>query len=172
MTKIPFQTVQNSIDYICNISEESDLEKASTYLFDKQPDLAGFLMEFIEDMSEEAQDLGFMMALILYNSFEEQYKELRAMTEEEVVARFEANEPEMEKYLAMDDDMITALQEKTDESGQPEVLNYMIEELFMSPDLEPALSDNEQTHLFIICKFFTDALHELASESASEMTRH
>ncbi|KYG60475.1 hypothetical protein [Bdellovibrio bacteriovorus] len=172
MDRIPFQTVQNSIDDICGITEESDLEKASQHLFDVQPDLAGFFMEFIEDMSEGAQDLGFMMALILNRSFEDQYKDLRAMTEDEVISRFEKNEAEFEKYLALNDDMIADLQTKSAAEGQPEILNYIIEELFMSPELEPSLAANEQVHLFIICKFFVDCLHELANEKAPELVRH
>ncbi|KHD89982.1 MAG: hypothetical protein OM95_00150 [Bdellovibrio sp. ArHS] len=172
MERIPFQTVQNSIDDICGITEESDLEKASQHLFDVQPDLAGFFMEFIEDMSEGAQDLGFMMALILNRSFEDQYKDLRAMTEEEVVSRFEKNEAEFEKYLQLNDDMIADLQAKSNSEGQPEILNYIIEELFMSPELEPTLAANEQVHLFIICKFFVDCLNDLANEKAPELVRH
>ncbi len=172
MQKIPFETVQNSIDQICGITEESDLEKASEHLFEVQPDLAGFLMEFIEDMSEGAQDLGFMMALILNHSFEVQFPKLRAMTEEEVVSRFEKHEAEFESFLKINDYMIADLQDKAAKDGQPEVLNYIIEELFMSPDLEPELEANEQIHLFIICKFFVDCLHEMASESAPELVRH
>lgn len=172
MQKIPFQTVQNSIDKICSITEESDLESASQHLFEAQPDLAGFFMEFIEDMSEGAQDLGFMMALILYKSFEDQYQNLRAMTEDEVVERFEKNEAEFEKLLKINDDMIADMQDKAAQDGQPEILNYIIEELFMSPELEPSLDSNEQVHLFIISKFFVDCLHDLAHEGTPELIRH
>lgn len=172
MTKIPFQTVQNSIDQICGITAEADLERASEQLFDVQPDLTEFFMEFIEDMSEEAQDLGFMMALILYRSFETQYGKIRAMTEDEVVARFEEGEPEFESYLKIDDEMVAQLQSKATAEGQPEVFNYIVEELFMSPELEPSLGANEQIHLFIICKFFVDCLNELAKETALELVRH
>lgn len=172
MNKIPFQTVQNSIDNICNITEETDLEKASEHFFEVQPDLAGFFMEFIEDMSEGAQDLGFMMALILNKSFEEQYQKLRIMTEDEVVERFERSEKEFGTYLEMNDDLIADLQEQSNQDGQPEVLNYIIEELFMSPELEPSLEANEQIHLFIICKFLVDSLNELAKESSSNTVRH
>ncbi len=154
--KIPFQTVQNSIDNICGITEEGDLEKASHHLFDTQPDLGGFFMEFIEDMSESAQDLGFMMALIPHKSLRINIKKLRPMNEDEIVTRFEGNEAEFEKYLKMDDDIITELQEKSQSQGQPEILNYIIEELLMSPDLEPALAVNEHIHLFthlqILCR--------------------
>lgn len=172
MDKIPSQIVQSSIDKICGITDEADLERASEHLFDVQPDLGGFFMEFIEDMSEEAQDLAFMMALILNKSFEEQYKKMRAMTEDEVVERFEKNEAEFEGYLQMNDEMLDGLQQKAAQEGQPEVFNYIIEELFMNPELEPALAANEQVHLFIICKFFVDCLNDLAKENAPEMLRH
>ncbi|KYG64773.1 hypothetical protein AZI86_11250 [Bdellovibrio bacteriovorus] len=172
MDKIPSQTVQNSIDQICGITEEADLELASQHFFDVQPDLGGFFMEFIEDMSEEAQDLGFMMALILNKAFEDQYKKIRPMNEDEVVARFEANEAEFESFLKINDDMIADLQDKARAEGQPEVFNYIVEELFMSPELEPALGANEQIHLFIICKFLIDCLNEMAKEGAPELVRH
>lgn len=173
MEKIPFQIVQDSIDKICGITEEAELEKASEHLFDVQPDLSNFFMEFIEDMSESAQDLGFMMALILNKSFEDKYRAIRAMTEDEVVQRFEKAEPEFEKFLNINDDMIVDLQDKeASGDGQPEILNYMLEELFMSPELEPTLDANEQIHLFIICKFFVDCLNELAKEASPEVIRH
>ncbi|MNJ98610.1 hypothetical protein D3C87_163770 [compost metagenome] len=173
MEKIPFNTVQTAIDNICGIESEQDLEQVSQKLFDAQPDLAGFFMEFIDDMSDEAKDLGFMMALILWRAFEDQYKDLRALTEDEVISSFEAREAELESYLQIDDDMITRLQEQESTSGgQPEVLNYIIEELFMSPDLEPALEQDEQIHLFMICKFFADSLHSLAKESAPDLVKH
>ncbi|MGZ3782848.1 MAG: hypothetical protein ACXVCY_19550 [Pseudobdellovibrionaceae bacterium] len=172
MEKIPFQTVQNSIDNICSITEESDLEKASQHFFDVQPDLGGFFMEFIEDMSEGAQDLGFMMALILNKTYEDQFKTLRPMTEDEVVERFEKKEKEFEQYLNVNDDLIADLQTQAQQNGQPEVLNYIIEELFMSPDLEPTLETNEQVHLFIINKFLIDCFNELAAEKTPELVKH
>jgi hypothetical protein len=172
MQTIPFQVVQNSIDKICSISQESELEKASEHFFEAQPDLANFFVEFIEDMSENAQDLGFMMAMILHHAFEDQYKDIRSMTEDEVVSRFEKEESTFESYLTLNDDMIADLQKRELENGQPEVLNYIIEELFMSPDLEPALDANEQVHLFIVCKFFLDCMNELAREVSPNRLTH
>lgn len=160
MQKVPFQTVQESIDKICNITDESLLENVSQHLFEVQPDLAGFFMEFIEDMSEGAQDLAFMMALILNDAFETQFGTIRALTEDEVVAKFESNEAEYEGYLKLNDEMLEELQGK---SSQPDVFNYIVEELFMSPELEPALEADEQIHLFIICKFFMDSLQTAAA---------
>ncbi|MEK2690499.1 hypothetical protein [Bdellovibrio sp. GT3] len=172
MEKIPFEVVQDSIDVICGMETEADLEKASEHLFDVQPDLGGFFMEFIEDMSEGAQDLGFMMALILNRAYEEKYGKMRAITEDEVVARFEKAEPEMESFLQMNDEMIVQIQERAKTEGQPELINYIIEELFMSPDLEPSLEADEQVHLFMVCKFFADCLNDVAKETAADIVRH
>jgi hypothetical protein len=172
MEKIPFKIVQDAIDEICNITEETALEAASEHFFDVQPELAGFIMEFIEDMSENAQDLGFMMALILNKSFEDKYKAIRSMSEDEVVARFEKHEEKFNEYLEIDDEFLVKIQEDEVKDGQPEVLNYVVEELFMSPDLEPALDPNEQVHLFIVCKFFIDCMNELAQEASPEAIRH
>jgi len=146
------------------------LKKLLEHFFDVQPELASFFMEFIEDMSENAQDLGFMMALILNKAFEDKYKTIRAMTEDEVIAGFEKNEAVFDTYLNMSDELIVKLQEEA-KDGQPEILNYILEELFMSPELEPALDSNEQIHLFIICKFFADCMHQLATEAATAV-RH
>lgn len=172
MEQIPFNVVQNSIDLICGITEEKDLEQASQHFFDAQPDLSSFFMEFIQDMSEGAQDLGFMMALILNKAFEDHYSKLRVLNEDEIIERFEKSEPEFERYLNLTDDLIAELQEDATNKGQPEVLNYMIEELFMSPELEPTLEMNEQIHLFIICKFFVDCLNEIAREASATPLKH
>ncbi len=172
MSYVPFQTIQNSIDKICNISEEQDLEAASQHLFEVQPDLGGFFMEFIEDMSEGAQDLGFMMALILNEAFENHYSQVKALGEDEIVELFEKSEADFERYLKINDDMIVELQEKEENGGQPDMLKYIIEELFMSPDLEPSLETNEQVHLFIVCKFFIDCLNKQVKDSSSTVVKH
>jgi hypothetical protein len=172
MNRIPFNTVQTAIDNICGIENEADLEKVSETLFDAQPDLSGFFMDFIDDMSDNAKDLGFMMALILWKSFDEQYKNMRALTEDEVVGAFEAAEPELETYLEMSDEMVEQLQEKENLDGQPEVLKYIIEELFMTEDMEPALDPDEQIHLFMITKFFVDQLQISAKETSPNVIKH
>jgi hypothetical protein len=172
MEQIPFNVVQNSIDLICGITEEKDLEKASEHFFDAQPELTSFFMEFIQDMSEGAQDLGFMMALILNKAFEDHYVTLRILTEDEIVEKFEKSESDFERYLNMTDELIEELQKAASAKGQPEILNYIIEELFMSPDLEPELEMNEQIHLFIICKFFVDCLNDLAIQTGPAQLKH
>jgi hypothetical protein len=164
MEQIPFQTIQNSIDNICGITEEEDLDAVSQALFDVQPALAGFVVEFIEDMSEEAKDLGFMMALILWKSFEEKYPDLRTIGEDEVVAKFEEQEAELEKLLQLNDEMLEEMQKNEMLNGQPEILNYVTQELFAADEEEPSLDEDEELHLFMVLRFFANCLNDAAKE--------
>jgi hypothetical protein len=165
METIPFETIQTAIDNICSITTEEQLDQVSQDLFDAQPGLAGFMIEFIEDMSEGAKDLGFMMALVLWKSFQEKYPHMRGLNEDEVVARFEEQEAELEKILKLDDDMLTEMQKAEAVNGQPEVLNYVTQELFSSEDDEIEISEDEELHLFMVLKFYASTLNEIARES-------
>jgi hypothetical protein len=164
MEHIAFQTIQNSIDNICGITEEEDLDAVSQALFDVQPALAGFVVEFIEDMGEEAKDLGFMMALILWKCFEEKYPGLRTIGEDEVVAKFEEQEADLEKLLQLNDEMLEEIQKNEMLDGQPEILNYIIQELFAADEEEPSLDEDEELHLFMVLRFFANCLNSAAKE--------
>ncbi len=172
METIPFQTIQNSIDNICNMTTEEELDAISQALFDAQPALGGFFVEFIEDMSEPAKDLGFMMALILWKSFEEKYSEMRALTEEEVVQKFEEQEADLEKLLHLNDDMLEEIQKSEMLSGQPEILNYVTQELFAPEEDEPELEEDEEVHLFMVLRFFSNCLNEVAKEVGNAVVKH
>lgn len=172
METIPFQTIQNSIDNICGITEEEDLDAVSQALFEAQPALAGFVVEFLEDMSEDAKDLGFMMALILWKSFEAKYPQMRSLSEDEVVARFEEQEEALEKLLQLDEAMLEELQKNEMLNGQPEILNYVTQELFSEDSAEPQLAADEEVHLFMILRFFTSCLNEVARETSSGPVKH
>jgi len=172
METIPFQTIQNSIDNICGITEEEDLDAVSQALFDAQPGLAGFVVEFIEDMSEGAKDLGFMMALILWKSFEEKYPNLRTVSEDEVVAKFEEQEAELEKLLKLNDEMLEEIHKAEMLNGQPEVLNYVTQELFADEQTDPELAEDEELHLFMVLRFFTNCLNEAAREVGPAIVKH
>lgn len=172
METIPFQTIQNSIDNICNMTTEEELDAVSQALFDAQPALGGFFVEFIEDMSEPAKDLGFMMALILWKSFEDKYSDMRAMTEDEVVQKFEEQEADLEKLLHLNDDMLEEIQKSEMLSGQPEILNYVTQELFAAEEDEPELEEDEELHLFMVLRFFSNCLNEVAKEVGNAVVKH
>lgn len=172
METIPFQTIQNSIDTICGITEEEDLDAVSQALFDAQPALAGFVIEFIEDMSEGAKDLGFMIALILWKSFEEKYQQIRALSEDEVVNKFEEQEAELEKLLHLNDEMLEEIHKNEMLNGQPEILNYLTQELFSEENTDPKLEADEDVQLFMVLRFFTNCLNDAAKEVGDAVVRH
>lgn len=172
METIPFQTIQNSIDTICGLTEEQELDAVSQALFDAQPALAGFVVEFIEDMSEEAKDLGFMIALILWKSFEEKYPQIRSLSEDEVVAKFEEQEAELENLLHLNDEMLEEIQKNEMLNGQPEILNYLTQELFSEDNSDPELDEEEEVHLFMVLRFYTNCLNDAAKEVGDAVVRH
>ncbi|MBK9321762.1 MAG: hypothetical protein IPM97_02195 [Bdellovibrionaceae bacterium] len=169
METIPFDTIQSAIDNVCSINTEEQLDQISQDLFEAQPGLAGFLIEFIEDMGDGAKDLGFMMALVLWKSFQEKYPHIRALSEDEVVARFEEQEADLEKLLQVDEDMIEEMQKAEALNGQPEVFNYVTQELFGTAEDEIELSDDEEVHLFMVLRFFSTCLNDLAKETSSPL---
>jgi len=172
METIPFQTIQNTIDNICGLTTEEELDAISQALFDAQPALGSFFVEFIEDMGEGAKDLGFMMALILWKSFEEKYPDMRAMGEDEVIKKFEEQEGDLEKLLHLDDEMLEEIQKSEMLSGQPEILNYVTQELFASDEPENELEEDEELHLFMVLRFFSSCLNELAKEVGNAVVKH
>lgn len=171
METIPFQTIQNSIDNICGLTTEEDLDAVSQAFFDAQPGLAGFVVEFIEDMSEGAKDLGFMMALILWKSFDEKYPQMRSVSDDEVIAKFEEQEGELEKLLKLNDDMLEEIHQQETLNGQPEVLNYVTQELFSEEAADPELGEDEELHLFMVMRFLTTVLND-AARSGLEVVKH
>jgi len=172
MQTITFETIQSAIDNVCSITDEQDLDQLSQDLFDAQPGLAGFVMDFIEDMSDGAKDLGFMMALVLWKSFQEQYPQLRSMAEDEVVNLFESQERELEKLLQVDDDMIEEMQKAEEKNGQPEIFNYVTQELFSEEEDDIKISEEEEVHLFMVLRFFSNVLNDLAKEVAQSDFKH
>lgn len=164
METIAFETIQTAIDRICGIETEEELDLVSQALFEAQPALAGFMIEFMEDMGESAKDLGFMMALILWKSFEEKYPKLRALSEDEVIGRFETQEADLEKLLNLNDEMLEEIQKNEMAGGQPEILNYMTQELFAAEEEDPTLAEDEEVHLFMVLKFYASCLNDLAKE--------
>jgi hypothetical protein len=171
METISFETIQSAIDKVCAIQTEEELDQLSQDLFEAQPGLAGFTIEFMEDMSDGAKDLGFMMALVLWKAFQEKYPAIRGLNEDEVVARFESQETDLEKLLQVDDEMIEAMQKTEAVNGQPEIFNYVTQELFSSDEDEIELSEDEEVHLFMALRFFSLVLNELARE-VTEPLKH
>ena len=166
MQQITFETIQTAIDNVCSIADEQDLDKLSQDLFDAQPGLAGFVIDFIEDMSDGAKDLGFMMALVLWKSFQNQFPDIRSLGEEEVVSLFESQERELEKLLQVDDDMIDEMQATEAKIGQPEIFSYVTQELFSEEEDDIKISEDEEIHLFMVLRFFSTVLNDLAKETA------
>lgn len=164
MNTIPYETVDAAIDFVCSIDSEQDMTKLSESFFESQPSLAQAILDYTEDLSEDAQDLILVMGIIIWKSFESAYKNLPAMTDEQVEKLYESFEAALPDEDGMTEAWFVSLIESSDKFCQPEIFKYIVSELFSEPEDEdaPVLTDVENTQLTLGLRFFSEALHALA----------
>lgn len=164
MKTIPFQTLDAAIEFVSTIDSDEDMIKLTDGLFEGQPELAQFLVDFAEDLNEEAQDLIVIMGLIIWRTFVAAYGSARQMSQEEVENRYEAFEAAMPDDENITEEWFISLIKDADLFCQPEVFKYIIAELFNDAPEDSTLTDVENTQLTLGLRFFTQALHALAEE--------
>lgn len=164
MKTIPFEMIDAAIDFVCSIDSEADMTKLSESFFESQPALGQALMDYTEDLSEEAQDLILVMGIIIWKSFESVFKGIPVIDENQVEASYEAFEQALPDDENMTEEWFVGLVENADKFCQPEVFRYIISELFseQEDDEEPQLTDVENTQLALGLRFFTEALNNAA----------
>ncbi|MDG0815293.1 hypothetical protein [Bdellovibrio svalbardensis] len=165
MKLVSFKTLDAAIELVSTIDSDEDMIKLTDGLFEGQPDLAQFLVDFAEDLNEEAQDLIVIMGLIIWRSVVATYGTLRAMPEEEVISLYEAFEAAMPDDENITEEWFVSLIKNAEEFCQPEVFKYIIAELFQDAPEDSTLTDVENTQLTLGLRFFTQALNELAKEA-------
>jgi len=161
---IQFKTLDAAIELLSTIDSDEDMIKLSDSLFTAQPDLAQFLVDFSEDLNDEAQDLIVIMGLIIWRSMEATYGSLRQMSEEQVANMYEAFEAAMPDDENLTEQWFVSMIKDADQFCQPEIFKYIIAELFNDAPEESTLTDVENTQLTLGLRFFTEALNELAKE--------
>ncbi len=164
MKTIEFKTVDAAIELLSTIDSDEDMIKLSDSLFTAQPELAQFLVDFAEDLNDEAQDLIVIMGLIIWRAMEATYGSLREMSEEEVSNLYEAFEAAMPEDEELTEKWFVSMIQDVDQFCQPEIFKYVVAELFNDAPEESSLTDVENTQLTLGLRFFTEALHSLAKE--------
>jgi hypothetical protein len=127
-----------------------------------QPDLLSFILEFTEDLGEQAGELGVYLLFVIYHMFKNGYgKEIKLITTEEIIECYEENERLMEKLEKAQDEFFNRVAE-VQLSPQPYVIRYVVDSLTEEPeedeDREP-LSEEEVGFLFMLLKTVIDVLN-------------
>jgi hypothetical protein len=160
---IPQSIIESAWNEVANM-EEAEGQKEITRISKQQPALLAFVMADSEDLSEDAQQLGLFIFVIVLRMFEKQFGEklksvelenvqrLRDQTEEALAALQDADEKARE-------DAISA-----QASNQPFVMKYIAEAIF-DPDPEDGirLTEDEIGALIVTLKTVVDALEEAAA---------
>jgi hypothetical protein len=132
-----------------------------------QPDLLSFILEFTEDLSEQAGELAVYLLFVIYHMFKKGYgKEIRLVTPEEIIECFEENERLMEKLEKAQDEFFNRVAE-VQLSPQPYVIRYVVDSLSEEPEEDDdrgPLSEEEEGFLFILLKTVIDVLNLKTNE--------
>ncbi len=129
-----------------------------------QPDLLSFILEFTEDLDEQAGELGVYILFVVYHIFLKGYgKKIKRVTPEEIVECYENNERLMESLETAHVRFFERVAE-VQLSPQPYVIKYVVDTLFEVPDDEEddsntPLSEEDMGYLFMLLKTAIDVLN-------------
>jgi hypothetical protein len=127
-----------------------------------QPDLLSFILEFTEDLDEQAGELAVYLLFVVYHMFRKGYgNDIKRVTAEEIIECYEENERLMERLEKAQDEFFNRVAE-VQLSPQPYVIRYVVDSLSEEPeedeDREP-LSEEDVGYLFMLLKTVIDVLN-------------
>lgn len=134
-------------------------------LAEEQPELLAFIMEFADDLSQEAKELSVYMLLVVYTVFRKAYgKKIRKLPARKIMASYDKNEKLVLSLEGSNEpflDHIAGLQ-----TEQPQVVHYVLDTLRETPEEDEAepLSSDDISMVYLLLKSVIDLLHESTKE--------
>jgi len=127
-----------------------------------QPDLLSFILEFSEDLGEQASETAIYLLFVVYNIFTKGYgKELERITPEEIIECYEENERLMENLEKAQDEFFNRVAE-VQLSPQPYVIRYVVDTISEEPDEDDEreqMTEEDIGYLFMLLKTVIDVLN-------------
>jgi len=163
MEVIPEETVERTWEEVAGFSQ-FQAKKEMTTMGERQPELLSFMMEFTQDLDEEAQGLAIYMFFVVCRIFEKaSAKKIRKVSPQQIITCFESNE-ELVRSLEGAHERILERIAETRVLTQPYVMKYVLDTLFEAPeDDDPVeLTDEEIGHLFLLFKTAIDVLDQVS----------
>ena len=128
-----------------------------------QPNLLAFLMEFTEELDQDAKELGVYMFYVLCRMFQKRAKKrIKRISTKEVIDCYEKNLAFLENLEGAHERFFERIAE-TQLSAQPHVMKYVVETLMEAPEEETDpihLSDDDIGYLFLLLKTVIDLLDQ------------
>ena len=125
-----------------------------------QPDLIAFMVEFTDDLDQEAKELALYLFFTIHRMFQKSHrKKIKPITAEEIISCYEQNEELMMSLEGVHDKFLDRIA-RIQLSKQPYVMKYVLEAFFERPDDEdpPALAEEDIGYLFLLLKTVIDLL--------------
>jgi hypothetical protein len=135
-------------------------EKEMIKISKNQPNLLAFMMEFTQELNQDAKGLAIYMFCVIYSIFQKDSKtEIKIVSPEKIVKCYDDNEKLIESLEGAHDkffERIAGLQF----SEQPFVMKYLVETLTEAPEEEDPvpLTDQDTGTLFLLLKTVIDLL--------------
>jgi len=143
---------------IGGLTNLSEIKKLGADFSKQQPSLVEFVMEFTKNLRPDVRDLGFYVALVVWQCFERAFsKRLKKIPSQKIIDAYEAFDSELGSFVGAHDKFVQRKGETLAEYAQPAILLYVLETLFEEEgDVE--LTEDEQGELFTILKVVSDCL--------------
>jgi len=156
MIQISEELVEKTCLEIGGLTNLSEIKKLGAEFSKQQPSLVEFVMEFTKDLRPCAMELGFYVALVVWQCFERTFtKRLKKIPSQEIIDTYEAFGNELGSFVGAHDKFVQRKGETLAEYAQPAILLYVLETLFEEEgDVE--LTEEEQGELFTILKVASD----------------
>ncbi|HNR12436.1 MAG TPA: hypothetical protein PKM59_03875, partial [Thermodesulfobacteriota bacterium] len=143
MEQISQNLVEETWQEIGGLSPRQGSEEMKK-LAEEQPELLAFVVEFADDLSQEAKELAVYMFLVVYTIFRKAHgRKIPKLSARRIMASYDKNEKmvlSLEGAKELFFDRIAAI-----ETHQPEVMKYVLDTLMEAPEedeVEPLSHDD------------------------------
>lgn len=128
----------------------------------EQPELLAFMMELIDDLTQDVKELALYIFVVVYRMFRKACgRQISGLSAEEIMEQYEKNEKLILSLEGAHDKFYDRIA-RVQLSEQPYVMKYVVEALIEMPeDDDPVeLTDNDIGIIFLFLKTVIDLLNQ------------
>lgn len=124
-----------------------------------QPELVGFVLGFIHNLSPEAMGIALYATLVVFEMFQRAVPRIKKVKERTIVRLWHENRRAVDDLFAseFDEDLMTAF---VSDSAEPAALQYVVDAMVDAQDDSDELEAEEVAHVLAVLKTVIDALHQ------------
>lgn len=157
---ISTEVIDQVSDRIGGMTDLDAAQALSVRFSTSQPALTAYILQFTEELSSDASQLGYFLSLVLWQCFETARPgSVLEITPEQVIARHEAIDQELGALQGVDDRLIERRILYSDDYPEPGILRHIVESIY-EPNDDIELTPDEQGHLFIVLRVAADCLDQ------------